>query len=145
VKKCRIIIADNSKCFRDGLKNILLNIGNVKIVGEAENGIQLLDLLNKHTADVVFLDVVMPEMDGYEAALAGHRMHPGTRFIAFSSLENPRYLNRMILAGVSGYLTKSSNNLDLLHDIIYGDQQHFFLSPGLQVHNLLFDTQSLVN
>ena len=145
MKKQKIIIADNNKYFREGLKRILLNIGNVKVVGEVENGHQLLDLLETQKADIVFLDVAMPEMGGFEAVLIGHQKFPQTRFVAFSSLENPRYVNRMIAAGVSGYLTKSSDNYDLLHEIVTEKQQTFYLSPGLQNHNLQFDNHSLVN
>ena len=145
MKKQRIIIADNNKYFREGLKRILLNIGNTEIVGEAENGYQLLDLLKEQKADIVFLDVAMPTMGGFEATRIGHQEYPNTRFIVFSSLENQRYINKMITAGASGYLTKSSDNYDLLHDIVNGKRQAFCLSPGLQHHDLHFDNHSLLN
>jgi DNA-binding NarL/FixJ family response regulator len=145
MKKQKIIIADNNKYFREGLKRILLNIGNVKIVGEVENGQQLLEFMETNKADIVFLDVAMPEMGGFEAVKIGHQKFPDTRFIAFSSLENPRYVNKMIAAGVSGYLIKSGDNYDLLHEIVTEEQQIFYLSPGLQNHNLQFDNHSLVN
>lgn len=138
MKKQKIIIADNNKYFREGLKRILLNIGNVKVVGEVENGLQLIDLLKAQKADIVFLDVAMPEMGGFEAALIGHQKYPKTRFIAFSSLENPRYVNKMIAAGVSGYLAKSKDNYDLLYKIVTEKQHMFYLSSGIQNQNLQF-------
>ncbi|MBN2174446.1 MAG: response regulator transcription factor [Bacteroidales bacterium] len=145
MKKQKIIIADNNKYFREGLKRILLNIGNVKIIGEVENGLQLLELLENEKADIVFLDVAMTGMGGFEATLIGHRKFPNIRFIAFSSLENQRYINKMITAGVSGYLAKSNDNYDLLHEIVNSKEERFYLSPGLQTVNLRFDNHSLVN
>lgn len=132
MKQQKIIIADGSLFFREGLKNVLLNIGNTEIVGEVENGKQLLNLLADQGADIVFLDVVMPEMDGFEATWMGHHLYPGTRFIAFSSFDEPLYIDKMIHAGVSGFLTKSTNNYDVLKDIVQGDRQKFYNSPGLQ-------------
>jgi len=139
VKKQKIIIADNSKHFREGLKKILLNIGNVKLVGEVENGIQLMELMGSQKADIVFLDANMPEMNGFEAAMIGHRKYPHTRFIAFTSLENQRYVNKMMVAGAEGYLTKSSDNYDLLSEIVLGNKNQFILSSGLQSCNVQFD------
>lgn len=139
MKKQKIILADSSIHFREGLKRILLNIGNVEIAGEVENGAQLLDTMKGTDADIVFLEVAMPEMNGYEATMLGHQMYPETRFVAFSSLENPRYVNRLKSAGASGYLAKSEDNLDLLHDIVYGNPGKFVLSKGLFPVSLVID------
>lgn len=145
MKKQKIIIADNSRYFRDGLKTILLNIGNVSIVGEAENGLQLLEMMEHTTADIVFVDVAMPGMNGFEAVTTGHLSHPATTFIAFTSFENQRYIQRMIHAGVGGYLVKSSDNYEVLHEIVTDHRKRFFLSPGITNQNLSLEITSQEN
>jgi DNA-binding NarL/FixJ family response regulator len=139
VKKQKIIIADNNRFFREGLKFVLLNIGNVSIVGEAESGIQLLEVMQEADPDIVFMDIAMPGLSGVDTVQAGHIMHPETTFIAFTSFENQRYIKRMVAAGVSGYLIKSSDNSEVLQEIVADRRKRFFLSPGMVNQNLIPD------
>jgi len=131
VKKQNVIIADNNRFFREGLKFVLLNLGNVSIVGEAENGMQLLQMMQATDADIVFMDIAMPGMSGVDTVQAGHRLQPETTFIAFTSFENQRYIRRMVAAGVGGYLIKSSDNSEVLQEIVADRRKRFFLSPGM--------------
>lgn len=141
MKKQKIIIADNNKYFREGLKRILLNIGNVKIVGEAQNGFMLLTLLEEQKVDIVFIDVMLGGMNGIDTLLLAREKFPHIRFIAFSSLENERYINKMIAAGANGYLSKSRDNYDLLHEITSSGDNRFFLSEGLKKYGLEFNVE----
>jgi len=124
----RVIIVDNEPTFRKGLKTILLNIGNVDVVGEASNGEEFLKLIEEVTADIIFMDVKMPVLDGVEATRKAKFQHPELHIIAFSSYENDDYINKMVDAGACGYLTKSGDNYDLLTQIINNPNAGIF--PG---------------
>lgn len=129
MKKQKVIIADNNRYFREGLKQILLNIGNVKIIAEVNNGLSLLNALENLPADIVFTDVEMPIVDCAEVVKFGRFKYPKSKFYAFSSKENNRYVEKLKEAGASGYLYKSNNNYDLLADIIQNQGEESFLSP----------------
>ncbi len=143
VKRKRIIIADGNRYFREGLRRVIQNMASVDIVGEAESGPDLVALMERCEADIIFLDLVLPGVPSHEVVESGHRKYPRTRFIAFTSLDNPRYLRRMVEAGIAGYLLKSSDNLDLLYDILNGSGRDFFLSPGMQQPALGFRNHGL--
>ena len=132
----KVIIADSNKFFREGLKTILLNIGRVKIVGEAECGNDLLNLMESQKADIVFVEVNMPKMNGIEVTRKAHLKFPDTTFIAFSSLENKRYIDQMLEAGAEGYLSKNCNNYDLFRQIIEDRHHGVFISPELQTRQM---------
>lgn len=117
-KMVRVMIVDNEATFRKGLKAILLNIGDVDIVGEASNGEEFLDLMKTKAADIVFMDIKMPVMDGMEATRKAKQLYPETTIIAFSSHEHPDYVNSMMRAGANGYLSKSGDNYDVLTYIL---------------------------
>lgn len=131
VKKQKIIIADNNKTFREGFKRILLNIGHVETVNEVENGAELLKILENGNVDIVFTDINMPEINGVEATKLAHQKYPGLRIIAFTSLENKRYINQMVDAGANGYLSKGRDNYDIFRQILEGTNRGFCISPEL--------------
>ena len=114
----RAIIVDNEATFRKGLKTILLNIGEVDVVAEAENGEEFLNLLTHIKADVAFMDIKMPLMNGIEATKRAKVLYPEMTIIGFSSYETQDYVNKMMDAGANGYLSKSGDNYDLLTNII---------------------------
>jgi DNA-binding NarL/FixJ family response regulator len=131
VKTQKIIIADNNKTFREGFKRILLNIGHVEIVSEVENGAELLKILESGNVDIVFTDINMPELNGIEATKLAHQKYPGLRIIAFTSLENKRYISQMVDAGANGYLSKGKDNYDIFRQILEEASSGFFISPEL--------------
>jgi DNA-binding NarL/FixJ family response regulator len=137
VRTQKIIIADSNKFFREGLKSILLNIGKVKIVGEAESGNDLLELMEKQIADIVFVEVNIPKMNGIEVTRKAHVKFPDTTFIAFSTLENKRYVDQMMEAGAEGYLSKNCDNYDLFTQIIKDRHHGGFISPGLKANQVV--------
>jgi DNA-binding NarL/FixJ family response regulator len=145
VKKQKVIIADGNRIFREGLRRILLNMGGVEVVAEVDDGIVLLELLKRRRVDIVFLDLLLQGADGYEVVQHGQGISPSTRFIAFTSLESPRYVRRMVMAGASGYLLKSVDNQDLLFEIITGQEKTFCLSPGMQAESLHFENQEAIS
>jgi len=114
----KVIIVDDNENFRKGLKAVLNNMEHTEIIGEASNGKEFLEILSKREADLVFMDVKMPILDGIQATIAAKSAYPDLAIYAFSSYENEEYKKSMIEAGADGYLCKSHDNYELLNNII---------------------------
>lgn len=105
----RVIIVDDHKIFRDGFKMVIDSIDQVQFVGEATNGKEFLDLIKSVKADVVFMDVNMPVVDGAEATQEALKIQPDLKIIAITSYDSTEYVNKMLFAGVEGYLLKDAD------------------------------------
>jgi len=103
----KILLADDHKITRDGLKALLENQKNMTVVGEAENGRLAVRLAAELKPDVVVMDINMPELNGIEATRQIIAELPGTKIIALSMYSDKRYVVGMLKAGVSGYLLKN--------------------------------------
>ena len=113
-----IILADDHQLIREGVK-IMLNSKpeNYEVIGEAENGIQLLEVLSSKKPDVILMDVNMPEMDGVEATKKVRSIYPNIKILALSMLSEIDSINAMIEAGGNGYLLKKSSPEELFKAI----------------------------
>ena len=111
--KISIIIVDDHEIFRDGLKSVLSQIEDFRIIGEAENGEYLLKLLNKVTCDVILMDIEMPIMDGIEATKQALNKIPSLKIITLSSYGQQVYYQKMISAGAHGFVQKKSGKYEL--------------------------------
>lgn len=103
----KILLADDHKITRDGLKALLENQPHMRVVGEAENGRLAVRLALELAPDVVVMDINMPELNGIEATRQILADLPDTRIIALSMYSDKRYVVGMLKAGVSGYLLKN--------------------------------------
>ena len=123
----KIIIVDDHIIFRKGLLTILNEIDNVKVVGEASNGNELLDLLKKQSTDIIFMDIKMPVMGGIEATKKVLSKYPETKIIALTMFEEISYFNEMIEAGASGFLLKktSTDELEKAIELVLMDESYF--------------------
>ena len=106
--KCKVIIVDDHRIFRDGFKLALEAVKNAYLVGEASNGEEMLAVFKKVTPDLVFVDVNMPVMNGYEAVVQALAKYPLVKFIALTSFGDIDSVKKMIHAGVEGYMLKNS-------------------------------------
>lgn len=106
-----ILLVDDHALFRSGLKLLLSANKEYKIVHEASNGIEMLDFLSQNPtgADIVMLDISMPEMDGVEAAQKAIERYPDIRIITLSMYGEEDYYFKMVGLGVKGFLLKSSS------------------------------------
>lgn len=103
----KILLADDHKITRDGLKALLESQKNMIVIGEAENGRQAVRLASDLAPDVVVMDINMPELNGIEATRQIIAELPETKIIALSMYSDKRYVVGMLKAGVSGYLLKN--------------------------------------
>ncbi|MEZ5197387.1 MAG: response regulator transcription factor [Bacteroidales bacterium] len=121
----KVVIVDDHIIFRKGLLAILNEIDNVKVVGEASNGNELLDLLKKQDTDIIFMDIKMP----IGAALKQQKVLAKYRdkIIALTMFEEISYFNEMIEAGASGFLLKktSTEELQKAIELVLIDESYF--------------------
>jgi DNA-binding NarL/FixJ family response regulator len=111
--KIHIVIVDDHRMFRDGLKFILNEMQNTEVIGEASNGIELLDILRVVEPDIVILDINMPVMNGIEASKEALKMYPDLKILVLSMFGDDQYYNQMIENGVKGFILKDSDNYEL--------------------------------
>lgn len=113
----RLIIADDHRMFIDGIKALLKNEKEIKVTGEALNGVHLLRLLEKETPDVILMDINMPEMDGVEATKLITTKYPRVKIIMLSMHSTKEFVAGMIEAGAAGYILKNTGKKELVEAI----------------------------
>lgn len=110
----RIVIADDHKIVREGLRWMLEDEPAIDIVGEADSGAALIELLDRVEVDIVLLDVRMPGMTGLEALETMRRTSPEVRVVILSMHDEPAYVRRAVELGAAGYLLKSADRDELV-------------------------------
>ncbi|MCF8450814.1 MAG: response regulator transcription factor [Taibaiella sp.] len=113
----KLIIADDHQMFIDGIKSLLMNEKGIKVVGQALNGKEVITLLDKEPADIVLLDVNMPEMDGIEATKLIRQRFPTVKILMLTMYNNHEFVFGLMNAGASGYILKNTGRTELLDAI----------------------------
>src|ERR1035441_7014730 len=104
----RILLADDHRILREGLRSLLAQQPDVSVVGEASGGEEVVALARQLRPDVVIMDVVMPAPDGVPATRLIREELPATKVIALSMHSDRRFVSEMVRAGAQGYLVKDS-------------------------------------
>jgi DNA-binding NarL/FixJ family response regulator len=115
--KIRVLLADDHTVVRHGLRLVIENSGDMEIVAEAENGRDAVQLARKLAPDVIVLDVLMPGLNGLQAARQLKTAAPSSRILVLSSYSDEESLREMVAAGVNGYLAKETAANELLQAI----------------------------
>jgi two-component system response regulator NreC len=102
----KIILADDHKIIRDGLRSLISSEENMEIVAEAENGRDAVELARQHSPEIVVMDINMPDLNGIDATRLILEENPSIKVLALSVHSTSRFVKEMLKAGVSGYLVK---------------------------------------
>lgn len=113
----RVIIADDHRIVREGIRWMLENEQSISIVGEAGSGQELLALLDEVDADVVLLDIRMPDMSGLEVLAALQEREDAPPALMLSMYHEPGLVQQAIALGAAGYLKKSTGRDEMIHAI----------------------------
>lgn len=134
-----VAIADDHEIFRDGLKLMLDTIEGISIVGEADNGKELLNIIKKQKPDVVITDIKMPVMDGVEAARNIKEQYPLTMIIALSMFDDEELILEMLEAGATGYLLKNADKAEVADAIrtVNANQPYYCKSTSSKLSKLI--------
>lgn len=111
---CRIFLVDDHSLFRNGLRGLLDRCPGYRVVGEAGSGEEFLAQLPGIDADVVFMDIAMPGMNGDAATELALESRPELKIIALSMFGDENYYSRMVEAGAKGFLLKDSEIDDVI-------------------------------
>ncbi|MDX2190531.1 MAG: response regulator transcription factor [Bacteroidota bacterium] len=123
----RLIIADDHRLIRDGLKSLLKNEKEIEIVDEVEDGLELLEKLETVKADVVLMDVSMPKLNGIESTIRLSEEYPHVKVIMLSMHEEPEYILKCVQSGAYSYLLKNVEKEELINAIVKASQgQKYF-------------------
>jgi DNA-binding NarL/FixJ family response regulator len=109
----KIFLVDDHQLIRDGMRHILESDPRVELVGEAANGKQALERLARCQADLVFLDISMPEMDGLATCQALREKYPHLRILMLSMYGEAQKIKQLMAAGANGYLLKNSSEAEI--------------------------------
>jgi DNA-binding NarL/FixJ family response regulator len=119
----RLLIADDHEMLRKGFYTILNDVKNIQLVGEAADGIELVQLARTLHPEVVITDINMPKMDGIAATKILQEKYPNIGVIAFSMYMEERPIIEMLKAGARGYLSKNTSKEEML-EAIYSVATH---------------------
>ena len=106
---CRVLLADDHRLFREGLRGLLSVQSDIEVVGVAADGAELVSLTESVEYDVALIDIEMPVMNGLEAAEKILASHPEARLVALTMHNDEAYYYRMVELGVKGFLLKNSD------------------------------------
>lgn len=123
----QVVIADDHALFRAGVKTALSLKKDVRVIGEAENGQQLLHLLKHLTPDIILLDIQMPIMDGIAALPEIKKLYPEIKIIMLTMHNDHSMISRLMELGANAYLTKNSDSeviYEAIHTCYYNE--YFF-------------------
>ncbi len=126
-----ILLVDDHKIMRQGLRSLLSGQPGMSVIAEAENGRKAVELAKETRPDIVIMDVTMPDMNGIEATHQVKVSVPTTKVIALSIHTDRRYVLQMFRAGASGYLLKDCAFEELTRAIRAVSNGQAYLSPGI--------------
>ena len=131
MKEVKIVLVDDHALFRNGLKGLLSMREGYCVVSEAGDGQEFLDMLPTTEADVVFMDISMPNVGGEEATRGALALRPDLKVITLSMFGDENYYTRMVEAGAKGFLLKDSSIEEVFGavDAVMAGGDYF--SPGL--------------
>jgi DNA-binding NarL/FixJ family response regulator len=114
---CSIVLADDHVMFRQGVKRIIEETPGLEVVGEANDGLELLSLLKAQLPDLVLLDISMPHLRGLEATREIKRLYPRVKVILLTMHRTKEFLQQALEAGADGFLLKEDADFELLRAI----------------------------
>lgn len=129
--KIRIVIVEDHRLFREGLHLILNGEKRFKIVGEASNGIQAIDVISDLKPDIVLLDITMPKLSGIEAIPIIKQKSPGTKILMLTASEDETKIIKSLKAGAKGYLSKNTTSSDLIKAIKLANKDQLWVERQL--------------
>ena len=131
IKMIRLIIADDHPVIIDGIRTILEKVNDIELVAEVNSGAQLIKLLENEKADVILMDVNMPDINGIDATRIISNKYPEIKILAFSQYDEKRFVKLMLKTGASGYMLKNTSGAEIEKAVKMVNKGGIYLSAGL--------------
>ena len=133
-KVIRIVVADDHPVYRDGVISILTRQPDMEVVGEAETGLEAVEVYKSKRPDILLLDLRMPEMNGIDVIERIREDFPGAVVIVLTSFDGDEDIRKALEAGARGYLLKDINSTELVHAIYDVNAGKRKISPSVADH-----------
>lgn len=127
----RLLIADDHKLMREGLRALLTGESDIEVIGEAGDGRSIVKMAEKFSPDVILMDISMPQLNGIEATRQIEDLSGSTRVIALSMHADRLFVQGALQAGAAGYLLKDSAFDELAQAVRAVHSGQKYLSPGV--------------
>jgi len=127
----RVLIADDHRLFREGLRQICEVIGDFEVVGEAENGQAAIALARQLSPDVILMDIQMPVLDGVQATSFIIEHNPSAQVIILTMYRQDHYVFEALKAGARGYLLKDTDGQTLVEAVRSVQRGEALIDPGM--------------
>jgi DNA-binding NarL/FixJ family response regulator len=127
-----IVLADDHIWVRQGIKKIIQEDGDMRVMAEAGDGMELMEILEKITPHLVILDISMPRLNGLGAAAKIKQLYPDIKVLILSMHRSKEYLHQALAVGVNGYLLKEDADLAIFAAIETVRRGQTFVSPLLE-------------
>lgn len=131
MNKTRIVLADDHPVVRHGVRSLLQSDPDYTVVGEASDGIETVQMVEKLVPDVLVVDLMIPGLNGLEITRQVRQRSPTTRIIILSMHANEPYVLEALKNGASGYVLKDSSGTDLIQAVRMVASGQRYLSPPL--------------
>lgn len=134
-----LVIADDHEIFRDGMALMLSKQDDIRLVAQAEDGKELIELTEKHQPDVILTDIKMPRMDGIEATRLLIQKYPDLKIIALSMFDEENLIIEMLESGAKGYLLKNADKLEIIEAIttVYEDKAYYCKGTSARLASMI--------
>jgi len=129
----KVLLVDDHKIVRDGIKLMLEPQAGIDVVAEAEDGDKVKKVLEETAVDVIVMDINMPGMNGIKTTKMVKELHPDIKVLALTMSSDDTHIRQMVQAGASGYIMKSAGRDELtaaIHDVMGG--KHYFSDQATQ-------------
>lgn len=144
LESVRVLIVDDHKILRDGLRALLETEGDLAIVAEADTGAEAVRLATTLAPDVIIMDINLPDMSGLDAIRAIRKENAGVRILVLSMYSRREFVLQAIDAGCDGYLPKSSTHTSLVEAIrvVMAGERYFHPTAAMAIVSSLVGPQS---
>ncbi len=129
--KYRIVVAEDHTILREGVRSLLSSNPDFEVVGEAEDGREAIECVDRLKPDLLLTDLSMPRMNGVDAVREIKKRSPGTKILVLTVHKTEEYILATLQAGADGYLLKDSTYAELLMAVKYVLSGKQYISPGI--------------
>ncbi len=131
MKRITVLLVDDHRLLREGIKSLLEKAPDIEVVGEASEGGEAVAKAQQLCPDIVLMDITMPGMNGLEATRQIKALRPATKVLILSMHESNQYISQFLRSGASGYVLKDSAASELVGAIHVVHQGDAFLYPSI--------------